>query len=114
MMEGNPFRCCPDLDSCNKHAAKADAALEYWAGAFGKSIPTVNFNGREWRVEPEMKSYHKGGVKAQIRGTVELTRDDVDVYLSSQTYVDTSGNVRALICACKPERAALRGHWCQG
>ena len=77
-------------------------------------MPTVNFNGRGWGVEPEKMSCHKGGVKARSRGTVELTRDNIVVYLSSQTYVDTSGNVRALIYACMPERAALRGHRCQG
>ena len=52
-MERDPSRYYPDLDPCNKHAAKADAGLEYWAGVFGKSMPTVNFNGRGWGDEPE-------------------------------------------------------------
>ena len=101
MMERDPSRYCPDLDPCNKHVAKADAILEYWAGVFGKSMPTVNFNGRGWGVEK--KRYHKSEVKAPSRWTVELTRDNIVIYLLSQTYVDTSGNVRTRRCARKPE-----------
>jgi len=102
-MERDPSRLRPDLDPCTKHVAKADAVLEYWAGVFGKSMPTVNFNGRGWGVEPEMKSYHKGGVKAPSRRTVKLRRENIVVYLNSDTYVDTSGSVRTLRCARKPE-----------
>ena len=66
-------------------------------------MPTVNFTGRGWGVEPEKKSYHKSEVKASSRWTVELTRDNIVICLSSQTYVDTSGNIRTLRCARKPE-----------
>ncbi|CAM9992803.1 unnamed protein product, partial [Sphacelaria rigidula] len=64
-------------------------------------------------VEPEKKTHHKGGVKAASRGAVELTRDNTVVFLSSHTYVDTSGIVRTLRCASKPERAAQRRHRCR-
>ncbi|CAM9835732.1 unnamed protein product [Sphacelaria rigidula] len=87
---------------------------KYWRGRFGKSMPTVNYSGREWGVEPEKKTRHEGGVKTASRGAMELTRDNTVVYSSSHAYVDTSGNVQILRCACKPERAAQRRHRCQG
>ncbi|CAM9988888.1 unnamed protein product, partial [Sphacelaria rigidula] len=75
-------------------------------------MPPVNFNGRGWGIEPERRTHHKGGVKSSIPAGVELSRVDIVVYLSSHTYVDTSGSVQILRCACNPERTASK-HRCR-
>ncbi|CAM9709168.1 unnamed protein product, partial [Sphacelaria rigidula] len=54
----------------------------------------------------------QGCVKSSSTAGAELSRDNIVVYLSSHTYVDTSGNVQTLRCACNPERAATK-HRCR-
>ncbi|CAM9320725.1 unnamed protein product [Sphacelaria rigidula] len=107
-----PSRYFPDLDACKKHVSKSDAVFEYWGGSFLRSMSPVNFNGRGWGIEPERRTHHKGGVRSSSTAGVELSRDNIVVYLSSHTYVDTSGNVQTLTCGCSPERAASK-HRCR-
>ncbi|CAM9593334.1 unnamed protein product [Sphacelaria rigidula] len=102
-----PSRCCPDL-ACKKHVSKSHAVLEYWGGRFARSMSPVNFKGRRWGIEPERRTHRKGSVKSSILAGVELSRNNIVLYFSSHTYVDTYGNLQTLRCACNPERAATK------
>ncbi|CAN0084368.1 unnamed protein product, partial [Sphacelaria rigidula] len=107
-----PSRCCPDLDACRKHVSKSDAVFEHWGGRFQKKMPTVDFNGRGWVVEPQ-QTHHKRGIKLESRRAGALTRDNIVMYLSSRIYVDGSGNVWTLRCSCNPAKAPQRDHRCK-
>ncbi|CAM9875330.1 unnamed protein product, partial [Sphacelaria rigidula] len=77
-----PSRCCADLDACRKHVSNTDAVFEHWGGRFQKKMPTVDFTGRGWVVEPQ-KTHHKRGIKLESREAEALTRDNIVIYLSS-------------------------------
>lgn len=43
---------------------------------------------------------------------MELARENIAVYLSSHTFIETSGDLQTFRCSCNPEKAA-RKHRCQ-
>lgn len=66
--------------------------LEVWQGGLRKSLPRVDFMGRDW-------------VTLSGRANEELTQEKVELIPSEHSVIGVDGKTKILACECKPEHA---------
>jgi len=72
---------------------RANAVLGYWQDGFKEEVPTRDFKGQGWGVDPTLKNF----------ASLDITKENCVMWLSEHSYVGSDNKTKTLVCKdCRP------------